>query len=361
MKIKKPVKLGLYGCGNRTRALLRAVEGEGYYEIARAYDIRKESAEELCRRYGGKVCESSGELIKAGDVEAFIISLDPRAHPAAFYETAEAGKPVFIEKPVALEAREAYRMMKTAEEKKIPVQVGFMRRYNPGVQAAVKYMREKDPGKVFSIACRWFHAGETEMINMLNNSPDNFRLKVSQIPFHCCHALDVMMLLCGRVDNVYSRGMKAIKRQYPSPDEVVSSLEFQSGVIGLFHYSSMAYRQGIDYLLHAENYTLEIDSNRLAAWTRPEYKSQREDGSPDCRKTYHRHAGPEEHIFAFSSEDVQIMASFLDGVRGGRKLTPSLLEGWLTADLAGAVEKSFAEDRMINLPLTESSTGGRNE
>lgn len=357
MRLKKPVKLGLYGCGNRTRALLRAVEGEGYYEVARAYDVRKKAAGELCGKYGGRVCESSAELVKAADVEAFIISLDPRAHPAAFYEAAEAGKPVFIEKPVALDAGEAYRMMKAAEEKKIPVQVGFMRRYNPGVQAAVKYMREKDPGKIFSIACRWFHPGETEMINMLNNSPDNFRLKVSQIPFHCCHALDVMMVLCGRVDNVYSRGIKAVKRQYPSPDEVVSSLEFKSGVIGLFHYSSMAYRQGIDYLLHAENYTLEITSNRLAAWTRPEHKSQREDGSPDCRKTYRRNTGPEEHIFGASSEDIQIMTSFLEGVRKGKKLSPSLLEGWLTADLAEAVETSFREDRMIGLPLTERNEG----
>lgn len=348
------IKLGLYGCGNRTKALLDAVPADGNYEITAAYDIAKEATQNLCRQYGGKICADSSELVNSPDIDAFIISLDPFSHPAAFYQTLDAGKPIFIEKPVAMEAEEAFNMMKAAERKNVNVKTGFMRRYNPGVQAALKYLEENDPGNIFSITSRWFHAGETEMINMLNNSPDNFRLKVSQIPFHCCHALDVMRLLAGEARNVYSRGLKVVERVYPSPDEVVSTIEFENGIIGLFHYSSMAYSGTIDYLVHTENYTLEIWSRKLVVHSRPSTECLLNDDSKDCRNTYHKNIGHDEYSFDSSSEDTQIMSSFLEGVRKGEKMIPSLEDAWKVANMAEAIENSYKNNEKIEL---RSDTG----
>lgn len=352
------IKLGLYGCGNRTKALLNAAKGEENFEVSFAYDIRKDATDQLCKEFGGIACSSSAELVEAKDIDAFIISLDPFSHPKAFFETIEAGKPVFIEKPIAMEAQRAYEMMVAAKEKNINVQVGFMRRFNPGVQAAFKYLRENDPGKILSVTCHWFHAGETEMINMLKNCPDNFRMKVSQIPFHCCHALDVMILLGGNIKNVTSRGLKVIDRPYPSPDEVISSLEFENGAVGLFQYSSMAYMGGIDYLVHTENYTLAITTNKLTVCARPKYKYQRENfstktgGFNDCRGSYHKYTQPVEYNFPVSSEDPQIMLSFLDCVRYGKAMIPTLEEAWRVADFAETIENSFKENKTINLPAT---------
>ena len=83
---KKKVKLGLYGCGNRTRALLDSLFLDEEYEVVALYDVRKESAGAAFAKYGGKVCATSGELVGHPEVEAFIISLDPFAHPATFYQ-----------------------------------------------------------------------------------------------------------------------------------------------------------------------------------------------------------------------------------------------------------------------------------
>ncbi|MHC4872856.1 MAG: Gfo/Idh/MocA family protein [Planctomycetota bacterium] len=346
------IKLGLYGCGNRTRALLDAAEGEENYEVAACYDIVKAAAEDLCSKYGGKVCETSADLVACEEVDAFLISLDPFAHPKAFYETLEAGKPIFIEKPIAMEADEAYKMMMAAEEKGVNVQVGFMRRYNPGVQAALEYIKENDPGEIFSVNGRWFHAGETELINMLNNSPDNFRLKVSQIPFHCCHMLDVMRLLGGEQKNVYSRGLKVVNRIYPSPDEVISTIEFDNGTMGLFHYCSFAYSGAIDYVVHTENYTLEIWARKLVVSSRPKHKHLRDDGSKDCRPLYHKNIGPDIFEFKTSTEDFQIMTSFLKCVRSGEKMTPTLENAWKVTDLAEGIENSYKQDKKLDFPVS---------
>ena len=351
--MKKKVKLGLYGCGNRTRALLDSLFLDEEYDVVAAHDIRGESTEAACRKYGGKACATSEELVAHPDVEAFMISLDPFAHPAAFHETLEAGKPIFVEKPIAMSARDAYDMMVAAESRNIPAQVGFMRRYRPKHVAARAYMAENDPGTLFSVNCRWFHAGETEMINMLTNHPDNFRLKVSQIPFHCCHALDVMMLYGGAVKSVSAVGRKVIERPYPSPDEVIATLEFENGCMGSFHYCSVSYAGCIAYRVHTGNYALSFEAgNSLTISHRPPLRSLREDGSGDCRPLYHGCIAPETRQFSVKTVDHLIMLDFLNSVRTGAPMSAPIRAGYRVAELAEAIERSWQEKQTVQLPLT---------
>ncbi len=345
---KKAIRLGLYGCGNRTKALLDSIRGEGEYEVVAAYDVRKEAVDALCAKYGGKPCSSSAELVSCKNADAFLISLDPFAHPKAFYETLAAGKPFFIEKPVSLQAREAYCMMKKAREKKVQVHVGFMRRYLPCQKAARRFLAENDPGKLFSIATRWFHAGETEMISCLKNDPNNFRLKLSQIPFHCCHALDCMILLAGRPKSVFSRGLKLVDRIYPSPDEVISSIEFENGMIGSFHYSSMAWNSGGPHVLHAENYSLQFDDAcAFQVYHHPQYAWQRESDN----STYRKFVGPDEQNFGLCIPETEIMTDFLRCVRSGEPMKANMEDAWRVAELAEAIEESYKRNEKISLPI----------
>ena len=190
------------------------------------------------------------------------------------------------------------------------------------------------------------------MINCLNNCPDNFRLKVSQIPFHCCHALDVVRLYGGEVKSVQSRGIKVVQRQYPSPDEVIATLEFDSGAIGYFHYSSMAYRSMLTYLIHFENYSIDF-SNWLEIWRRPTTRAQRGEFLKDCRDAYHKNMGPERREFInCGSTDAFIMGCFLDAVRNGTPPVAPIEDAYKVAELAEAIERSWQEDRRIDLPLT---------
>jgi predicted dehydrogenase len=345
-----PVNLGLYGCGNRTRALLDSLYGEREYQVVAAYDLRPEAVESAVARYGGMACASAEVLIGCEDVDAFLISLDPFAHPQAFHETVEAGKPTFIEKPIAMTAGEAFRMMEKAAEKQVQVQVGFMRRFLPEQIAAHRFIAENPPGRLFGIRCSWLHAGETEMINMLNHWPDNFRLKVSQIPFHCCHALDVMRTFGGDVKTVTAQGIKWVERPYPSPDYVLARFEFESGALGHFHYSSMSYKQEITYMVHFENYTLGLEGD-LTIWRRPPFAALRDDGTKDCRDTYHKLIGPDRYQFGSHPSDAEILLRFLNAVRDGAPAEPNLVDGYKVAEIAEAIELSYTTGEKIALPL----------
>jgi len=363
---KPKVRLGLYGCGNRTQALLDSLICDEEFDVVAGFDVREDTVREVCERYGGKACASADELVSTRDVDAFVISLTPFAHPEAFYKTAEAGKPIFLEKPVAVTAEEAHWMMKTAEERKVPVQVGLMRRYMPSHVFARKFLAENDPGHLFSVSCRWTMAGECELINCQSyhrkfeghEESRGFRLQLSQIPFHCCHALDVMRLYAGEVKAVEASGIKVIDRPYPSPDEVIAKLEYESGAIGCFHFSSMAYRFELSYLVHTENFSLALDAAKATIYKRPPYRTLREDksvlgknGAPDCRPTYMKHIGPETHEFKGRHCDSDLMSDFLNSARTGEPMKVTMRDGFKVAELAEAIETSWAERRRVELPL----------
>ncbi len=342
------IKLGLYGCGNRTKVLLDSLRYDELYEVTALYDIIPSAMERIQNEYGGTICSSPDELISNPQIDAFIISLDPFNHAQALRNTMKAGKPVFIEKPVSFSASEVYELVQMAKKNKVPVHVGLMRRYMPYHIDGLNFIKENNPGHIFSINCNWFHPGETEVINFQRNDPDNFRLKVSQIPFHCCHALDVMLQYGGMVKKVKGEMVKVIDRRYPSPDELIAVLEFENGAIGRFHYSSMSYSPEISYQIHSENYTLKINNN-LEICKRPKYKSQREGTGKDCRDSYHKHMAPEVRTYRDVSVTEKIMFDFISSVQHDIPMKVPLMDALKTAELAEAIEASTKNGKTIFL------------
>lgn len=66
------------------------------------------------------------------DVEAVVIVTPTNTHAALIDEALRAGKAVWTEKPIALDLAETARIVELSRELDVPVQVGFMRRFDPG-------------------------------------------------------------------------------------------------------------------------------------------------------------------------------------------------------------------------------------
>ena len=353
------IRLGLYGCGRRTQALLDSLWKDEFYTVSRAFDLREESAAALVKKYGGSVCRNAEELLSAPDVDAFLISLSPLDHAKVLRSVIPAGKPIFIEKPVAFTGQEVLDLALLAEKYSVPVQVGFMRRYLPSSLEALDYIRSHEGGRLFSVDCNWFHHGATEMNYCLWQSPDNFRMKVSQIPFHCCHMLDVMLLVGGNVKRVSAITTKVVDRPYPSPDDLIANLEFSSGSTGRFHYSSMVHYAELSYRFHFENYSirLELMPYNLQINGKPRFRTSEwgafpEDPATDFSSQYEKFAQSRQvkydfHQLSFASEN--IMYDFVRTVRDGAKVSADLRTAAKVQGLAEAMELSGKLRKVVEL------------
>src|SRR6266513_4385207 len=95
---------------------------------------------------GATVFPDPRSLIASDRVEAVIIASPDASHAELTLACLEAGKPVLCEKPLASSAAEALRVVQAeAALKRRLIQVGYMRRFDPGYQ---EMKRIKDEGGV---------------------------------------------------------------------------------------------------------------------------------------------------------------------------------------------------------------------
>ncbi|HEX3918784.1 MAG TPA: Gfo/Idh/MocA family oxidoreductase [Caulobacteraceae bacterium] len=100
-----------------------ALEG---VELAGVYDHHPAHAEAIVARLGGQVFTSEAELIAAADVVS--VATPASAHAASALAALAAGKPVYVEKPVATSPEEADRIVALARRSGLIAACGFLER-----------------------------------------------------------------------------------------------------------------------------------------------------------------------------------------------------------------------------------------
>ena len=93
-------------------------------------DLDGGNARTLAEKVGAHVHSANNlEIIARSDVDAVIVSTSEGEHLEPVLQAIELGKPVLVEKPIALSVANADRIIAAAEKKGVEVRVGYSRRY----------------------------------------------------------------------------------------------------------------------------------------------------------------------------------------------------------------------------------------
>jgi predicted dehydrogenase len=115
-------------------------------KLAAVADIDLEAARRLAEELEVPYCESADALLERNDVEAVVVASPPKFHLSAIQTAAAAGKHILCEKPLALTLKDVDAAIRAASEGKVLLQVGFMRRYDPGYAEAYKRIEGGEVG-----------------------------------------------------------------------------------------------------------------------------------------------------------------------------------------------------------------------
>ncbi|MEZ6124450.1 MAG: Gfo/Idh/MocA family oxidoreductase [Planctomycetaceae bacterium] len=174
------LKLGLIGCGGRgtgaASQALQADSGVELFSMADAFDDRLQSARDRLKRQFNKDDQPARvtvtddqchvgfdgyrRVIDACDVVC--LTTTPHFRPAQLRYAVEAGKHVFCEKPVAVDApgvRSVLESSKMAAEKKISLVSGLCWRYHNGKRAVFDQIKEGTIGDIVSMECNYMTGG----------------------------------------------------------------------------------------------------------------------------------------------------------------------------------------------------------
>lgn len=143
----KKIGIGVLGVGEmgkrhaeNVRHLVSGAELVAVADVAAAR--AKQVAEEL------EIAKSFGSLeamLECKEVQAVLIATPDKFHAQGVMQAAQAGKDILCEKPMALTLADAYAALDAVSKAGVQLQIGFMRRYDPGYAAA---MRRIEAGEI---------------------------------------------------------------------------------------------------------------------------------------------------------------------------------------------------------------------
>lgn len=108
----------------------------GGLDLHSVFDVYADSAHAVADDLGCAVAQSV-EAVMASDVDAVAICTSTDTHVDLVVAAAEAGKAVFLEKPISLNLAEVDRALAAVASAGVPLQIGFNRRFDPA-HAAVR-------------------------------------------------------------------------------------------------------------------------------------------------------------------------------------------------------------------------------
>lgn len=204
------VQWGIIGCGDvceiKSGPALQQAQGSKLVAVMRR---DADLAADFARRHD--VPFSSGdasEIINHPDVNAVYIATPPGSHEAYALQVARAGKPCYVEKPMARSAAESRRMCEAFESANVPLYVAFYRRGMTRFQTAKRLIDQGALGTITGVSYRYLGRRDEN----LNADDLPWRLRAADAGAGLfydlgSHLLDIFDYLFGPLENV--RGVAA--------------------------------------------------------------------------------------------------------------------------------------------------------
>ncbi len=167
------IKVGLVGCGGRgTGAASQALKADDYAELTAVADVFQERIDDCLARLQkaqpNKIkveranmftgLDAYQKLIESG-IDVVLLATPPGFRPGHFRAAVDAGKHVFCEKPVAVDApgiRDVLDSARRAKEKNLCIVAGFCWRYSDYIQETFKQVHGGAIGDILSYYATYY-------------------------------------------------------------------------------------------------------------------------------------------------------------------------------------------------------------
>lgn len=135
-------RIGVIGSGEIALIHFEALRRQGA-SFTSAFDVNKETLQAFCRETGASPCACAEEMIADESLDTLFICTRHDSHVSLAYDALRAGKTVFLEKPLALSAREALPLFSLPKEQQERLYIGYNMRHTPAMLHLKQVMKER--------------------------------------------------------------------------------------------------------------------------------------------------------------------------------------------------------------------------
>ena len=146
----KEIKVGIIGCGYWGPNLVRNFNDSIHTEIRYACDLLSDRVGPLQVRYPHvRITRNYQDILHDPDVDAVAIATPVSTHYRVVRDALEAGKHVFVEKPLTSKLSDAERLVNLAEKKGLVLFVDHIFIYTSAIRMIKKYLSAGKLGEMF--------------------------------------------------------------------------------------------------------------------------------------------------------------------------------------------------------------------
>ncbi|MFM9910136.1 MAG: Gfo/Idh/MocA family protein [Chitinophagaceae bacterium] len=229
------INWGIIGCGDVTEIksgpAFNKVNNSSLVAVMRR---NAQKAKDYAHRHQvPKWYDDASSLINDPDVNAIYVATPPSTHEEFTIAALKAGKPVYVEKPMAHSYQSSVRMAVMAKKMNLKLVVAHYRREQPLFKKVKELISNKSIGDVLLAQIKLFKPSLTK--DEINNPRIAWRINPSVSGgglFHdlAPHQLDLMYYFFGPVQKVLGVSMNQ-QNQYKADDLVTGTILFENGTV----------------------------------------------------------------------------------------------------------------------------------
>ena len=242
MKYRK-VRWGIIGCGDVTEVKSGpAFQKVDHSELVAVMRRTGELAKDYAKRHNVPTWyDDADALINDANVDAVYIATPPGSHKEYTLRVAQAGKPVYVEKPMALNEAECQQMIQACKDAGVPLYVAYYRRAQPRFKKVKELLDAKTIGDVRFVSTTQYQKVSEDI--KASSLPWRLQPEISGGGLFfdlASHTLDILDFLLGPIKEVH--GMKSNQAKYYEAEDIVTgTYRFQSGVHGVGNWCFTAF------------------------------------------------------------------------------------------------------------------------
>ncbi|MEO8860105.1 MAG: Gfo/Idh/MocA family oxidoreductase [Ginsengibacter sp.] len=229
------INWGIIGCGDvaevKSGPAFNTVKNSSLIAVMRRNG--KKAKDFAMRHNVPKWYDNGLKLINDPDVNAIYIATPPSSHEEYTLAALNAGKPVYLEKPMAVNFQSAERMARTAGEKKVKLSIAHYRREQPYFKKIKQLLDDKAIGEVRIVQLEYYK----KQLSSQELKLPGFKWRVDTSVaggglFHdiAPHPLDLMFYFFGKVEKATGVATNQA-RLYNADDVVTGNILFQNGIV----------------------------------------------------------------------------------------------------------------------------------
>jgi len=230
-KAVSDVKIGFIGAGSFAQSYLIPPLKETGVEFTAVSTATSVNAETAAKKFGFKYASTdSSEIINMKDVNMLFCASKHDSHAQYVIESLNGGKPIFVEKPLAVNLEQLAEIDEAMMKNKGKIMVGFNRRFSKPFKEIAEFFKART--EPMSISYR-VNAGMPPVTSW----PFRPEQGSGRIIGEGCHFIDCMIFLTKALPvKIFAECISSQNPQTFNHDNVVMTIKFSDGSIGSLQY-----------------------------------------------------------------------------------------------------------------------------